>query len=89
MRRVHVFVYGLVQGVFFRYNTKKVADHFKVKGFVRNLDDKVEAVFEGSEASIDKVLDFCGKGPAGAVVERLEVYEEKFKDEFEGFEMLE
>lgn len=43
MRRVHVIVYGVVQGVFFRHNTKRMADKLNIKGFVRNANDGVEA----------------------------------------------
>ena len=48
--RVHIFVSGLVQGVFFRYFTKKTADKLNLKGWVKNLDDgRVEILAEGDE----------------------------------------
>ena len=47
--RAHVFVSGRVQGVFFRYETERLAVKFDVCGWVRNLfDARVEAVFEGA-----------------------------------------
>ncbi|MEM4245126.1 MAG: acylphosphatase [Candidatus Nanoarchaeia archaeon] len=87
MRRVHVLIYGDVHGVFFRHNTKLLADKLKVKGFVRNVSEGVEAVFEGSDSAIDELLIFCRKGPPGAVVDKVDVKEEKYKGEFDSFEI--
>ena len=48
--RAHVVVSGRVQGVFFRYETKREAEKRGVTGWVRNLHDgRLEAVFEGEE----------------------------------------
>ncbi len=89
MRRVHLTVYGRVQGVFFRYNAKKIADRLDVKGWVRNNpNNTVEIIAECSDASIDKLLKWCRKGPVGSKVDRLEVKEERFKGEFKGFSII-
>jgi len=62
--RVHIFVSGLVQGVLFRSQTKRVNDKWNVKGWVRNLyDGRVEAVLEGEKEVVNKVIEFCRKGP--------------------------
>ncbi len=87
MRRAHVFVYGIVQGVFFRHNTKLLAEKLHVKGFVRNYNDHLEAVFEGSDDSVTQMVEFCHKGPKGAVVRNVEVVEEKYRAEFPNFEV--
>ncbi len=87
MRRVHVLVYGDVHGVFFRHNTKLLAEKLKVKGFVRNVSGGVEAVFEGSDSAIEEMLRFCRKGPSGAVVDKVDVEEENYKGEFDSFEI--
>ena len=48
--KAHVLISGRVQGVFFRMETKRVAENYGVFGWVRNLSDgKVEAVFEGNK----------------------------------------
>lgn len=39
MRTITMHVYGLVQGVGFRYMTKKLADSLEIKGIVTNLRD--------------------------------------------------
>ncbi len=55
-------------------------------GWVRNLSDgRVESVFEGEEEAVNALLDFCRRGPRGAVVEDVVVSWEPFKGEFSGF----
>ena len=64
--RVHVFVSGIVQGVFFRQKTRQLAESRGVTGWVRNLDDgRVEAVFEGQEADVNTLVGFCRKWTEG------------------------
>ena len=36
----------------------------------------VEAVFEGEPEDVEALVDFCRRGPRGAVVERVDVEEE-------------
>lgn len=84
--RAHVYISGFVQGVFFRSTTKRVADRQGVTGWVRNLPDgRVEAVFEGGEAAVKDLINFCRKGPPGARVEDVEVSWEEYKGEFNNF----
>jgi acylphosphatase len=87
MRRVHVLIYGTVQGVFFRRDISLLAENLHVKGFVMNVNDGVEAVFEGTDDSVEKMLEFCRKGPSGAVVSKVDVKQEKYKAEFPNFEV--
>lgn len=84
--RVHVFVSGRVQGVFFRSNTKGKAEELCLTGWVRNLaDGRVEAVFEGEEENVGKMLQWCRKGPEYARVNGVEVIPEHYKGEFNIF----
>jgi len=86
MKRVHVYVSGIVQGVFFRHHTLEAAMELGVNGWVRNLPDgRVEAVLEGEKSSVDMMVAFCGRGPPGAHVTALELREESYKGEFKGF----
>jgi acylphosphatase len=88
-RRVHVLIFGKVQGVSFRYHTYELAKKLGITGWVRNTSDgKVEAVFEGDGNKIEKILEFCKRGPSLARVEKVEVKEEKFKGEFKDFEII-
>lgn len=73
MKRIRVIIRGKVQGVFFRVNVEKIAKENGVFGFVRNVDDYVEAVFIGEEEAVNKMLDFCVKGPEGAKVKEMEM----------------
>ncbi|VVB96751.1 Acylphosphatase [uncultured archaeon] len=84
--RVHVFVSGKVQGVFFRSGTKDKADELGLTGWVRNLlDGRVEAVFEGEDGNVEKMVEWCRKGPEYARVRAVEVIPEQYKGEFSGF----
>jgi acylphosphatase len=77
VKRVHVFVSGRVQGVFFRGETERVAREHGLAGWVRNLPDgRVEAVFEGSDADVETAVAWCREGPKWAGVNDLESAEE-------------
>ncbi len=72
--RARVRVYGRVQGVFFRQNTAHQAELLCISGWVRNCDDgSVEALFEGEEEAVEKILEWCGNGPRAARVEKVDV----------------
>ncbi|MFB6072447.1 MAG: acylphosphatase [Halobacterium sp.] len=72
--RAHVFVSGKVQGVYFRANTRDEARERGVDGWVRNLrDGRVEAVFEGTEADVDAMVEWCHEGSPAANVDDVEV----------------
>lgn len=78
MIRRRVLVHGRVQGVFFRDTTRRLAVERGVAGWVRNrADGAVEAVFEGEGDAVQTLVVFCGHGPRGAAVDRLEVAEQE------------
>jgi acylphosphatase len=84
--RAHVFVSGMVQGVFFRQKTKRQAESLGVNGWVRNLPDgRVEAVFEGEEEAVKALVGYCHRGPSSARVENVEVNYENYLGEFSEF----
>ena len=86
--RAHVFVSGRVQGVFFRSETRYEAKRRKVAGWVRNTSDgRVEAVFEGEKEDVEKVIDFCRRGPSGARVMKIDVRWEDYIGEFKDFKV--
>ena len=87
-KRLHLFVSGIVQGVYFRQSLKETADKNNVLGWVRNLpDQRVEAVLQGEESNVDAVVDWSNFGPPGAVVEELKITAEPYRDEFSNFEI--
>ena len=84
--RAHVFVSGRVQGVFFRFETRRLARRFGVAGWIRNRrDGQVESVFEGEREVVERMVEFCRHGPSGARVTNVEVRWEEPTGEFEGF----
>jgi acylphosphatase len=86
--RAHVYISGYVQGVFFRACTKDEALKLGITGWVRNLaDGRVEAVFEGDEAEVKKIISWCHKGPPGASVRDVEVNYEDYTGQFHTFEI--
>ena len=88
MKRLHVHVRGRVQGVFFRAVTQETARGLNLTGWVRNRPDgSVEAVFEGEDDHVDKMLAWCYQGPPTARVEEVLVLEEPYAGLFQTFDI--
>lgn len=78
MARRRVLVSGKVQDVFFRDSARREAESAGVAGWVRNLrDGRVEAVFEGSDAAVDRMVAWCGEGSDAADVLDVQVHDEE------------
>ena len=74
MIRRRVVVHGRVQGVFFRDTARRMAQSRGLGGWVRNTPERtVEATFEGEPEAVESMVAWCGEGPRGATVERVEV----------------
>ena len=74
MTRARVRVHGRVQGVFFRAEARERARSLGLGGWVRNCPDgSVEAVFEGDPERVRSMVGWCGRGPAGASVDSVDV----------------
>ena len=72
MPSVHVLVSGKVQGVFYRKNTQETATKLKLVGWVKNLDDgRVELKAFGPKEDLEKLVQWCQKGPRLAKVEKV------------------
>ncbi len=88
-QRIRIFVTGKVQGVFFRQTLKVMAKKNNVLGWVKNLKDgRVEAVLEGTEQNVNRLIEWSHGGPANSRVEDVEIYNEKFTGEFSRFDVL-
>ncbi len=84
--RIHVYIRGRVQGVCFRMYTQQQAGLSGVTGWVRNMHDgRVEAVFEGEQSSVERMVAWCHEGPSYASVESVETVAEEYRGEFDGF----
>jgi acylphosphatase len=80
--RAHLLIDGRVQGVFFRAFTRDVARSLGLDGWVRNLHDgRVEAIFEGDKALIEKAIQQCYQGPPYARVSDIDI---TWEDRLEG-----
>lgn len=87
--RAHAYVSGRVQGVFFRSSVADLAESLGVAGWVRNLSDgRVETLLEGEKESVEKVVEFCRRGPPGAHVRDFEVKWEQWRNEFPDFRII-
>jgi len=65
----HLVVRGRVQGVGYRFAMTEVALALGMIGWVRNRrDGTVEAVVQGEEETVERLVSWCRRGPAGAHV---------------------
>jgi acylphosphatase len=72
--RARVRVTGRVQGVGFRYAARQRARSLGVSGWIRNAQDgTVEAVFEGGDDAVRSMVEWCRRGPSGALVRDVDV----------------
>jgi len=86
--RAHIFVEGLVQGVFFRSNTHKKAQELGIRGWVKNLPDgRVEAILEGEKQKVKDLIGWAKRGPPTARVNNVDTEWQEYKGEFKIFEI--
>ena len=87
--RLHVYIKGRVQGVFFRAWVRDIARRNKVFGWVKNLEDgRVEIVAEGTKRDLEILLLALKKGPIMARVRGVEFSWLAVEHEFEKFEIV-
>ncbi|MBI4040726.1 MAG: acylphosphatase [Deltaproteobacteria bacterium] len=73
MKHVHLIISGKVQGVFFRAESKLMADRLGLGGWVKNVrSGDVEMYLCGSEIQVRKMVLWCQQGPARAKVEQVQ-----------------
>ena len=78
-KRIKIKIFGQVQGVFFRENTKRKAEELDLAGWVRNeTDGSVSTEAEGEEKDLKELIKWCHVGPELARVEKVkEEYSDK------------
>lgn len=80
-KRFILKIFGRVQTVGYRFWAKAKADEFGIKGLVRNEPDgSVYIEAEGEENNLEKLVDWCNKGPDLARVRRVEKIEGELKN---------
>ncbi len=86
MRRLEAKIYGFVQGVGFRYFSRRNALILGLVGYVKNLSDgSVEVVAEGEIEKIKEFLEILKKGNSYALVEKVEYELKDPENEFNDF----
>ncbi len=97
IKRARVYIKGDVVGVGFRAWTKIKAKELGITGWVRNVYDRpdifgvnggVEAVIQGQEDNVNKMIETLKKGPPVAIVSDVEVLWEKPSEVFEEFKII-
>jgi acylphosphatase len=69
-----ILVSGKVQGVFYRASTVEKAIELGLLGFAQNLPDgRVLIEAEGNIESLQKLVEWCKKGPSRAIVKEVSV----------------
>ena len=81
----HLVVRGRVQGVGFRFHMRGEAMRLGVTGWVRNRSDgTVEALVQGEQGAVDRLIAWTRRGPSSAQVTGVEI-EERTPAELDGF----
>lgn len=67
-------IFGVVQGVGYRWSMVEEARRLGVRGGVRNRrDGSVEAIVAGPREALDQIITWARKGPPSAVVTKVDV----------------
>ena len=90
VKSAKILVYGLVQGVGYRYAVMRIAKQHSVVGVVRNLpDSRVEIHAEGEEAALKKFIDAIKISDSMIGVMKVEVeWSDKPTNNFSSFEVM-
>ncbi|MBI3306366.1 MAG: acylphosphatase [Candidatus Omnitrophica bacterium] len=85
-KSLKVIFSGRVQGVGFRYTAERIARHFEVTGYVKNLaDGNVEVFAEGEEIVLQDFLKAVLEGPMKLYIRHTETQWSDFTGQFQTF----
>lgn len=85
---IRATVHGRVQGVSFRYHTRKTATKLQLTGWVRNESNgTVSVVAEGEKPKLEELVEFLHEGPSFARVENVEVEWTEAEGAFQNFKV--
>ena len=88
MQSVSIIVKGKVQGVFFRQSAKEKATELGITGQIKNIPDgRVCIIANGETDCLNKFVDWCKRGPSGAIVSDIETRSEPFQN-FDTFSII-
>jgi len=82
----HAFVYGRVQGVFFRSYVAGCARELGLSGYVENVvDGSVEVKGEGNRQDLEKLVSLLKEGPTSARVVKVDTSWSEYTGRYSGF----
>lgn len=88
MTEVQIKIYGIVQGVSFRYYTREESLKLDLTGWVKNLPSgTVEILAQGEKENLEKLISWTKEGPRSARVESVETNWRVPKESFSSFEI--
>ncbi|MFA5374184.1 MAG: acylphosphatase [Dehalococcoidia bacterium] len=86
---LRAIVYGLVQGVNYRYFVQRHAEAIGLTGYAKNLDDgSVEVFAEGEKDKLAQLVAKLKAGPRAARVERVDVEWGEYSGKYRGFDIV-
>ena len=89
MKNFHLLIQGDVVDIGYRSWMMREAERLHIVGWVKNRQDRaVEAVVQGEEENVKKIVELCKKGPDVAWVEKVTITEQPVDKFFFTFEMV-
>lgn len=89
LSQFHIKIYGLVQGVNFRYNIQNKVKELNLFGYVRNLGDKsVELIVVADDIVINNLLKWIKSSPGNTEVNNIVITKTSKIIKFDKFSIL-
>ena len=89
MKAIRVLYEGYVQGVGFRWTTKRIAHGYDVSGWVRNLPDgRVELQVSGEDEEVEAFLRAIRESTLGGHIAAERAAEIEIPNPFKGFRIV-
>ena len=89
MHQAYLIISGRVQGVFYRASCQDVAVSYGLKGWVNNLPSgQVCVLVQGKKDKIEKLIEWCKKGPPNARVADVKIKWQDVREKFNTFKIM-
>lgn len=88
MIQARLVISGRVQGVFYRASCQDVANGYGLNGYAKNLPSgQVQVLVQGSKENIERLIEWCKKGPPHAKVTDVKVEWQDITEKFVSFDV--
>lgn len=85
-KRIRVF--GIVQGVGYRYYVYDVANQLGLYGYVKNMPDgSVEVIVTGDDSQVEKLVSYLKRGTTYSRVDKIDIEDLDNEIEFDSFDI--